>query len=62
MIPALITLLVYCLVFGVLYYVISLLPLPPPFGQIAQIVLALILLLVVVDLLLGGRFLSWPLR
>ena len=53
MISLLIYVLILCLVFGVIYYVITLLPLPPPFGLIVQVILALILVLVLLDLLLG---------
>ena len=52
MISLLIYLLVLCLVFGVVYYIITLIPLPAPFRQIALIVLALIFLLVLLSWLL----------
>jgi len=45
----LISLLVLCLIFGVIYYIITLLPLPAPFGQIALIILALVFLLVLLN-------------
>jgi hypothetical protein len=56
-ISLLITILVLCLVFGVVYYIITLIPLPAPFAQIALIVLALIFLLVLLNEVgfLGGR-------
>jgi uncharacterized membrane protein (GlpM family) len=63
MISILIYILILCLVFGVVYYVITLLPLPPPFALIAQVILALVLVLCLLDLLLGGRFVGLaPLR
>ena len=46
------------LVFGVVYWIITLIPLPPPFKLVAQVVLALILLIVLIDFLLGGS-LGW---
>ena len=61
MIDVLVWLLVLVLVAGVIWYVISLLPLPHPFGLIAQLILALILVLLLVSVLLGGLPLR-PLR
>ena len=52
MIGILISLLVLVLVFGIAWWIITLLPLPAPFGQIAQVLLLLILLLVLVAWLL----------
>lgn len=52
MIELLITLLILVLVFGVLYYAISLVPLPPPFSQIAMLILAIIFVLVLLYYLL----------
>lgn len=60
MISALIYILVLCLVFGIILYVVRMLPLPEPFGVIAQAIVALILLLIILDMLLGGRFLGLP--
>jgi len=54
MITLLIWLLVLVLVFGVVIYVVQLLPLPHPFGQIALAVVALIFVLIIVSMLLGG--------
>lgn len=52
MIELLITLLVVVIVFGIIWYALSLIPLPPPFGVIAQLLLVAILLLVVLTYLL----------
>lgn len=52
MIELLISVLVVLLVFGIIWYVITLIPLPPPFLTIAQLVLAVILLLVLLGYLL----------
>jgi hypothetical protein len=54
MITLLIWLLVLVLVFGVVLYVVQLLPLPAPFGQIALAVVALIFVLLIISMLLGG--------
>lgn len=64
MIGLLINLLILVLVFGVAWWIITLIPLPPPFGLVAQVVLALILLIILIDFLLGGSELGWraPLR
>ena len=52
MIELLIALLIVLLIFAILWYAISLIPLPPPFGMIAQLLVALILILVLVSYLL----------
>ena len=57
MIGLLINLLILCLVFGVVYWIITLIPLPAPFARIAQIVLALIFLLVILNMFFGGGYL-----
>jgi len=49
----LIWLLVLCLVFGVVVWIIQQLPLPPPFGNIAIAVLALIFVLILIGAFLG---------
>jgi hypothetical protein len=54
MIALLVWILVLVLVFGVILYVIRLLPLPPPFGNIALAVVALIFILIIISMLLGG--------
>lgn len=53
MIGLLINLLIVCPIFGVVWYIVTLLPLPPPFPLIIRLVFLLILLIVVVNLLLG---------
>ena len=53
MISMLIWLLVLCLVFGVVVWIIQQLPLPPPFGNIAIAVLALIFVLILIGAFLG---------
>lgn len=46
MIEVLIWLLILVLVFGVLYYAITLVPLPSPFHQIALLILAVVFVLI----------------
>lgn len=53
MIELLIWLIVLLIVFGLVAYIIQLLPLPPPFGTIAYVVLLIVLLLVLCSFLLG---------
>lgn len=57
----LINLLVLLIVFGIAYWIITILPLPEPFKQIAMVILLLILLLVVVAWLLPIAGISHPL-
>jgi hypothetical protein len=63
----LITLLVYlfffCIIGGVAYYIVTLLPLPEPFKNIAVICVLLILLLILISMFLGGGgYLHFPLH
>lgn len=53
MLTLLIHMLIILLILGVAWWVISLIPLPPPFHMILQVVFVLIALIVVIDLLLG---------
>jgi hypothetical protein len=55
-IDALVYILILCLIFGVIYYVLQMLPLPPPFALIVQVILALVMVLFLLDILLGGRW------
>jgi hypothetical protein len=53
MITLLIWLLVLILVMGVIVWVIQMIPLPAPFGNIAMAVIGLIFILIVISALLG---------
>lgn len=53
MIELLIWVLILCVVFGLVYYIVTLLPLPDPFRTIAVIVMLLIFLLVILSSLTG---------
>ncbi len=54
MIQLLITIVVFLVVGGLLYYLITLLPLPSPFPQVIQVAIILILILVILGALFGG--------
>ena len=61
MIGLLINLLIIVLIFALVWWVITQLPLPPPFAKIAQVVVVVLACLVVIDLLAGlaGTGLAW---
>ena len=54
MIDFLVYLVILCIVFGLIYYIVSLLPLPAPFKNVALVVIAVIFLLIILSALLGG--------
>lgn len=54
MIGFLMDVIILCIVGGLLYWIVSLLPLPPPFKQIAMVAMVLILLLWVLSMFFGG--------
>ena len=59
MISILVTVLVMAIIFGLIWWVLSVIPLPPPFGQIARVVCVVIFCLWLIYLLLplaGGGF------
>jgi len=63
MIDFLISLVILCIVFGLIYYIVTLLPLPEPFKKIATIAVLLIFVLVLLGSLVGGISLPhWPAR
>jgi hypothetical protein len=49
----LISILIFCIVAGLIWYLISLLPLPAPFGQVVRVVLIVIAVLWLVGMLTG---------
>lgn len=53
MIDILIWIVILCIVFGLIYYILTLMPLPPPFKNIALIVLLVIFLLILLFALMG---------
>jgi len=52
----LIDILIAVIVFGLIYYVITLIPLPPPFRTIALVVMALIAIVWLLSFVGGGSF------
>jgi hypothetical protein len=54
MIDFLIYLVVLCIVFGLVYYIVTLLPIPQPFKNVAVIAVLLIFLLVLLAALFGS--------
>lgn len=53
MIDVLISLIIFCIIGGLLYYLVMLLPLPDPFKRIAQVGFILIAILVVLSYFTG---------
>lgn len=47
-------LIVLCIVFGLLYYVVTLLPLPEPFKTIAIVLVLIVFILVLLGVFFGG--------
>ena len=63
MISLLLTLLIFCLVAAVVWWIIGLLPLPPVARQIALVIFAILVLIWLLQALpLGGLSLRGPLR
>lgn len=56
MVSLLITLLVACLIAGIIYWIVGLLPIPAPFKNIVMAVLGLILVLWLISYFFGGSF------
>jgi len=56
MVGLLITLLVICLIASVVWWILTMIPIPPPFVWIVRVIFAVIFLIVLLDLLLGGGF------
>lgn len=54
MIGALVTLIVFCVIAGLIYYLLGLLPLPEPFKNIVIIAFICICILVLLGWLFGG--------
>lgn len=54
MISLLVSILVLLIIGGLIYWVLGMLPLPAPVMQIAKVVLAVILILILVGMLFGG--------
>jgi hypothetical protein len=52
----LITLLVYLCILAIVWWVINMLPLPPPFKLVASVIFAIIAILMLLNLVDGGGF------
>jgi hypothetical protein len=53
-------LIIMLLVATLALYIMRMLPLPEPFGVVLQALVALLILLALLDLIFGGRFLGIP--
>ena len=54
MLGLLVTLLIICLIFGIVYWILGMIPIPPQFKWVVNVILAVAFLIVIIDLLLGG--------
>lgn len=54
MLSLLISLLIICLILAICYWILSMIPVPPPFVWIVRVIFAIIALLLVLSLLWGG--------
>ena len=52
MISILVTILVMCIIFGLIWWILSVIPLPAPFGQIARVVCVVIFCIWLIYLIL----------
>jgi cation transporter-like permease len=62
MIELLMALIVFCVVGGLLYWLVTLLPLPEPFPRIVQVAVILICVLLLLGVFFGGVSVPWALR
>ena len=62
MISLLVTILVMCIIFGLIWWIITIIPLPPPFAQVARVVCVVIFCIWLIYLLLplAGGFGGHP--
>ena len=54
LIRLLITVLILGLIFAVVWWIVSKIPIPPPFAWVVQVIFGIIVLIVLLDLLFGG--------
>lgn len=54
MIDLLITIIIFAVVFGLIFWLVKMLPLPAPFGQIVQVAVVLICILLLLGVVFGG--------
>lgn len=62
MLSLLLTLLIVCLVVGVFYWIVTLLPLPAPAKQVAMVICAIILLVWMLGVVFGVDGVPWRLQ
>ena len=60
MLSLLISLLVLCLILGVVYWILSMIPIPPPFAWVVRVVFAIICLICLISILTG--YWSFPIH
>jgi hypothetical protein len=53
MIGILVDILIFCLIAGLIWWVITMIPLPPPFALIVRVVFAVICVIFIIELLLS---------
>lgn len=54
MLSLLLSLLILCLIFGVIWWVLSMIPIPPQFAWIVRVIFAVIFLIVLIEFLMGN--------
>jgi hypothetical protein len=54
MLSLLISLLILLVIFAVIWWILSMIPVPPPFVWIVRVIFAIIFLICLVELLMGG--------
>lgn len=54
MLSLLVSLLILLLIFGVIWWIMSMIPIPPEFAWIVRVVFAIIFLIALISLLTGG--------
>lgn len=54
MINVLVELIIFCIVGGLLYYLVTLLPLPEPFMTVVRVAVIIIFILIVLSMFFGG--------
>ena len=61
MLSILVTILIMCLIFGLIWWIFTLIPLPAPFAQVARVVIAVIFVIYLIYLILPMADLGRPL-
>lgn len=54
MISLLISLLILCLILGIFWWILSMIPIPPQFKWVVQVIVAIVFLIALIELLTGG--------